>query len=102
MSETTIETAPVMTRSEIKAAKAALDAASAETRKAEAKVATKVAQSVLRLVTDEHTFQTGSKGRSVRQNVVVGGRKAFLNATLVFSDTVVKVDTEAEVETAGA
>lgn len=83
-----------MTRSEIKAAQAALKAATAETRKVETKAATTVAKSVLRSVTDEHTFGTGSKGRSIKQNVVIDGRKAFLSVTLVFSDTVVKADAE--------
>lgn len=91
MSETTSTT---MTRSEIKAAQQALKAAAAETRKAETKKAVTVAKAVLRAFPEDHTFGTGSVGRSVRQNIEVDGRKAFLNVTLVFSDTVVKAEKE--------
>ena len=90
------ETPALMTRSEIKAAQAALKAATAATRKAETRKATTVARAVIKNF-DEHAFTTGSKGRSVRTNVEIDGRKAFLNVTLVFSDTVTKKD-KAEAE----
>ena len=56
---------------------------------------TTIAKAVLRAKSEEHTFGTGSKGRSVKQNVVIDGRKAFLSVTLVFSDTVVKAEAPA-------
>ena len=65
---------------------------SAAARKSETKKAVTVAKSVIRAFPEEHAFLTGSKGRSVKQSVEIDGRKAFLNVTLVWSDTVVKAE----------
>lgn len=84
----TAPTAPLMSKAEIKAAQAAHRAADDKAAKALATAALKNLP--------EHTFGTGSIGRSVRRNVEVtdpatgAKRKAFINVVLTFSDTVKK------------
>lgn len=79
-----------MPTTEITEAAAHLAALKAADKAARDRTATQIAKTVVKAL-PETEFKTGSKGHSIRGNVTLpGGRKAFVNVLVVYSDTVVK------------